>query len=882
MCICRTIIVSKAVKLKDSNGMVRKFGMTVKLSACYITKNEEQNLARSLNSLKGQVDELIVVDTGSTDRTVSIAKQYNAKVFHFKWQDDFSAPRNFAIDRVTGDWIVFLDADESFAQPSTVRKSIEKLLQEHPDKEAIMIPRCDIDRAGKEISRDFSLRIFRNCSHLRYHGMVHENIRQSDGKIPNFCQAGKELLIMHTGYASESIARKKDRNLDLLKKEIARQGIEQVYCGELSQEYFIQQDYKKALHYAKLAVQSNLQPVLPDSDQWHIILESMRQLAYPLNEQLAMAEKAVADKGEFPELWGEMGMILCGLNRLDEAEKAFRHSIALYEMPDSIANKSGYMKAAAPVIYERYELLRKMRKEKNMQQTEKKKIYISAGYIVKNAAKDLERSLKSIAGQADEILVADTGSTDDTVAIAKKYGATVFSVVWQDDFAAVRNEVLVKARGEWMVFLDADEYFTAETSTHIRPLLTALQAEPVNGILVPLVNIDEDDDNRILDETLSMRIYRLHSDVHYQGLVHEEVQNVQPVIRADKTDLKIIHTGYSAKRQQEKSRRYLRLMQKSIENGADISQMYHYLADCYRGLDDEKNAEKYARLDIALGRQARTNASSSYRIMLSLLATAAGRQQERLAFCRQAVKDFPELPEFHAEYAQVLALCGQYGRAVKEADIALDKWQHPVNGTEVSLFTGQMGEQLTKQRNIWQSPQKDGSKYVQEMAKNIRQLADAIQFMDDKEYFDCQAVQELPDGMKVIFDRLHGGAKLSDKDAEIYRMLLNNVLYIYEPEKWLKYAEIAMDFSDRKRCELALFLLSQKAFEAAFLLYQSIPANSWAADSDFWRGTGICLFHLREYESAYEALERAKKMNCQEKDVSVYQEWCLEALEAGK
>lgn len=863
--------------------------MAIKLSACYITKNEEQNLARSLNSLKGQVDELIVVDTGSNDRTVSIARQYGAKVFPFKWQDDFSAPRNFAIDKAGGDWIIFLDADEFFAQPSMVRKSIEKLLQEYPDKEAIMIPCCNIDGEGihegeKEIGRDFALRIFRNCPNLRYHGIIHENIRQLDGRIPNFYQAGKELLIMHTGYARKSIARKKNRNLDLLKKEIAQQGMEQVYCGGLSQEYFIQQDYKKALHYAKLAVQSNLQPVLPDSDQWHIILESMRQLAYPLNEQLAMAEKAVADKGEFPELWGEMGMILCGLNRLEEAENAFRHSIALYEMPDSIANKSGYMKAAAPVIYERYELLRDLRKEKAMQQKdEKKKIYISAGYIVKNAAKDLEKSLKSIAGQVDEILIADTGSTDNTREVARKYGATVFSIVWQDDFAAARNEVLARASGEWMVFLDADEYFTAETGTHIRPLLTALQTEPVNGILVPLVNIDEDDADRILDETLSMRIYRMRADVHYQGLVHEEVQNVQPVIRADKTDLQIIHTGYSAKRQQEKIKRNLELLEKAIDKDKDKTKYYHYLADCFMGLNDKENAEKYARLDISLGRQARTNASSSYRIMLSLLATAADRQQERLEFCRQAVNDFPELPEFHAEYAESLSIVEKnYSQAIQEAKKALEMYkmqQKQPTGTEVSQFHEDMVTLLVQRANSWELYGTDGGKIIKFLTEKIRCLIDAVQCMDDETYRQCQAVKELPEPMLQIFNRLHGGKTLNDTHMDAYKTLLEEILKTDMKEKWQRYAEVAEDFSEKNRCELANKMREKQAYEAAFSLYQSMPAESSAIDGDFWLGVGICLYHLQIYESAQEALLRAKNSLSEAEEAVSYLEWCQEAME---
>ncbi|MDD3115497.1 MAG: glycosyltransferase, partial [Anaerovibrio sp.] len=74
----------------------------MKISACYIAKNEAANLARSINSLKAQVDEIVVVDTGSEDSTVTAAKSLGARVYHYSWQDDFAAARNFALAKTTG------------------------------------------------------------------------------------------------------------------------------------------------------------------------------------------------------------------------------------------------------------------------------------------------------------------------------------------------------------------------------------------------------------------------------------------------------------------------------------------------------------------------------------------------------------------------------------------------------------------------------------------------------------------------------------------------------------------------------------------------------------------------------------------------------------
>ena len=86
----------------------------MKITGCYIVKNEEANIARSIDSIKAVCDEIIVVDTGSDDRTVEIATAKGAKVLRFRWVNDFSKARNYAMSLARGDIIIFLDADEWF------------------------------------------------------------------------------------------------------------------------------------------------------------------------------------------------------------------------------------------------------------------------------------------------------------------------------------------------------------------------------------------------------------------------------------------------------------------------------------------------------------------------------------------------------------------------------------------------------------------------------------------------------------------------------------------------------------------------------------------------------------------------------------------------
>ena len=103
-----------AKRKKKNSGSVSVSCNKIKISLCYIVKNCAQDLQRSLESAAKYVDEIIVVDTGSSDSTVDVAEKFGAKILHEPWQDDFSTPRNKALAEATGDWIVFLDSDEFF------------------------------------------------------------------------------------------------------------------------------------------------------------------------------------------------------------------------------------------------------------------------------------------------------------------------------------------------------------------------------------------------------------------------------------------------------------------------------------------------------------------------------------------------------------------------------------------------------------------------------------------------------------------------------------------------------------------------------------------------------------------------------------------------
>ncbi|MFN6482935.1 MAG: tetratricopeptide repeat protein [Nostoc sp. DedQUE03] len=176
------------------------------LSLCMIVKNEAATLPKCLNSVRNVVDEMVVLDTGSIDRTPNIAKQLGAKVHHFKWCNDFSAARNAALKYVTGDWILVLDADETLA-PAIVPQ-----LQEAIAREEYLLINLMRQEVGAEQS-PYSLvsRLFRNHPDIRfdrpYHALVDDSVAAILTKEPDW-QVGylPGVALVHTGYQKSAIA----------------------------------------------------------------------------------------------------------------------------------------------------------------------------------------------------------------------------------------------------------------------------------------------------------------------------------------------------------------------------------------------------------------------------------------------------------------------------------------------------------------------------------------------------------------------------------------------------------------------------------------------------------------------------------------------------
>jgi glycosyltransferase involved in cell wall biosynthesis len=147
--------------------------MSALISLCMIVKDEEACLARCLDSVRDVVNEIVIVDTGSHDNTVSIAQSYGAKIFYHAWDDNFSAARNVSLDQATGEWIFILDADEVLAQES---KASFRALAKNSD----MLGYYVLMQLHPGWTEGRRLSFFRNLPALRYSGIFHEELSISE------------------------------------------------------------------------------------------------------------------------------------------------------------------------------------------------------------------------------------------------------------------------------------------------------------------------------------------------------------------------------------------------------------------------------------------------------------------------------------------------------------------------------------------------------------------------------------------------------------------------------------------------------------------------------------------------------------------------------
>ncbi len=231
------------------------------ISLCMIVKNEELHLARCLDSVAELVDEIIVVDTGSTDRTIEIASEYTSKVYSYPWKDDFSDARNYSFSKASMDYCMWMDADDILKDTEKEKfLNLKQTLQ--PDTDIVMMKyNTAFDEAGKPSFSYFRERWIRNCSKYRWVGAVHEVVPPVGRLVYS------DIAISH----KKMRAGDPDRNLRIYRKLLA-----EGKTLDLRQQYY----YGRELYYHKQYEEAvSEQPGQPEQQ------EQMEQLGQPEQQE---------------------------------------------------------------------------------------------------------------------------------------------------------------------------------------------------------------------------------------------------------------------------------------------------------------------------------------------------------------------------------------------------------------------------------------------------------------------------------------------------------------------------------------------------------------------------------------------------------------------
>ncbi|HHV10483.1 MAG TPA: glycosyltransferase [Clostridiales bacterium] len=257
-----------------------------RITLCMIVKNEETTLESCLSGIAPFVDEIIIIDTGSIDRTKEIALNFTDKVYDYAWANDFAAARNYSISKATNEYILVLDSDEVVEQINI--GSIKLSLEQHPKKIGRLLRINEFTREG--ISHKYIERVNRLFSkkHYHYEGIIHEQLVPAIATKPNATEYNTTepksantpqhsetvlnedntyhipLTVRHSGYEGDLAQRKKktERNISLLKNALQQHPNDPYLLYQLGKSYYMEEDYANAREFFGQALYADLDPRL--------------------------------------------------------------------------------------------------------------------------------------------------------------------------------------------------------------------------------------------------------------------------------------------------------------------------------------------------------------------------------------------------------------------------------------------------------------------------------------------------------------------------------------------------------------------------------------------------------------------------------------------
>lgn len=679
-----------------------------RVSLCMIVKDEEARLPMCLASIRDLVDEIVVADTGSVDRTREVAAGFGARVVDVSWSDDFAAARNASLDNASGDWVFWLDADERLDEPNRERlKGVFAGLGDAPV--GFLMRQLSLPgRPGEQATEVAHLRLFPRDPAVRWEYRVHEQI------LPAAERAGcsirpTDVVIQHAGYETpEQRERKVRRNLRLLEMSHADSPSDLIIRYNLGWAYLLQRQPDRAIPHLRASLDGLPAGISIGARNHALLVDAHRRLGepqqaiavlaagrarYPDDIELRFLDaKTQADANNLaaaepmflallgsrprtllggidPGLHGfkarhELARVYAGQQR--PADAAAQWQLVVKEQPGFRPAWLGYA-AALLELDRRADFDEALRRARDLpgpaEEVERLAAHagqlwassvvslpvvqprVSLCMIVRDEEQNLTACLNSVIDLVDEVIVVDTGSTDRTKEIALHRGARVFDFTWVDDFGAARNESLRHANGDWVFWFDADDRLNELNRDRLRTLFRGLNAETAGFVMkYSCLTNATTGAHTLVDQ---VRLFPNRPQIRWEHRVHEQVL---PAIQRlggqiRWTDVVIDHLGYQDPALcARKHQRNLRLLELEIQEMPDRPFTLFNMG--WTLLETGRTAEAIPYLERSLSRcDPRDSIARKLHVLLAKAHIRAGDQRQALECCRRGRETYPDDPE---------------------------------------------------------------------------------------------------------------------------------------------------------------------------------------------------------------------------------------------
>lgn len=654
----------------------------IPISVCIIGKNEENKIEKCLTPLADRGFEIVYVDTGSTDRTKEIAVKYTDAVYDFTWIDDFSAARNFSLEKASHDHVLVLDCDEYLTELDL--DGLYAAIEAHPEGVG-QILRTSYTGNGTDGSASFE-RIDRLFDRRRYRYIytIHEQVADICTGSTDYERYPVPVTADHVGYlgSADDMRKKAERNNALLFREIERHPNEPYFYFQAGQSYNLIDDYENAYVYYKKAFAL---PLNPDNLWVHVMANNFIAACIQTDRE----EEALSLYAPVYDIYAADSAFLCSMASLylnlspPQPMKAMMEFVKVLQAPVALDGEDlsgaalygmGYANellgntSAAADFYEKAAA-------KNYPPTPKPEATDPAGtadsmpifasmptvdsvqgavmppisvcIIGKNEEKNIERCLAPLAKLGFEIIYVDTGSSDRTKELAAKYTDKLYDFEWISDFSAARNFSISKASHNYVLAIDCDEFLT-----HIDPeaLTQAIDGHPRGiGMILRIDHYDSDDGEKSTPIRVERLFHRRY--YHYENPIHEQVCDIKTgSTYCERYDIPLVldHVGYvgTMEERRKKAERNNELLYQEIARRPDDPYNYFQVAQSFHLIDDYEEAYTYYKKAFTL----HPNTENPWAYVMAAnfinVCVRLGRGDEALALYLSVYDEYAKNPAF--------------------------------------------------------------------------------------------------------------------------------------------------------------------------------------------------------------------------------------------